>query len=381
MQQEKKYPIGGFAPGNYQCHCATCGGGFIGDKRAYQCEPCALNDRRKFDALSSEEQYELVKRNAKIANVMFSTPLSPERNLILRIVEQWGNAVCPMTVMEQWLKDYAATARITSQLMADYKQYKENLKFLGGPTEWTEEKVNNLSKVEVFEAIKGFSELINFLDNVLYAYEEGAQDWEERCLKAEAQLAVASPVWVSGDYDRLYDRLHTDPEKRIVCYVDYTGFSRTDGGPPCRDICTIKGKRLEFTARGIGYGGAWLDEGDKKEAFLQDCVRLNVEWLDETPNEQPDAYQTIQNIQLDDIDAPVFTHSPQFRDHFDYIKKKFLEIIAKANEQPVEQKENDAVAFAEWLRTFDALDKQNGQWVLESQLSSQQLYDQFKKTE
>jgi DNA-directed RNA polymerase subunit RPC12/RpoP len=35
------YPIGGYAPGNYQNKCCTCGELFIGDKRAVQCEPCA----------------------------------------------------------------------------------------------------------------------------------------------------------------------------------------------------------------------------------------------------------------------------------------------------------------------------------------------------
>lgn len=37
----KKYPIGGYAPGNYQCKCRECKQVFIGDKRAFQCEPCA----------------------------------------------------------------------------------------------------------------------------------------------------------------------------------------------------------------------------------------------------------------------------------------------------------------------------------------------------
>lgn len=69
---EKKYPIGGYAPGNYQCKCTICGGGFIGDKRAAQCEPCALADKAKFDALSPTEQEELVKRNAKIAREFFA---------------------------------------------------------------------------------------------------------------------------------------------------------------------------------------------------------------------------------------------------------------------------------------------------------------------
>lgn len=39
---EKKYPIGGFAPGNYTNTCATCNNEFIGDKLARQCEPCAI---------------------------------------------------------------------------------------------------------------------------------------------------------------------------------------------------------------------------------------------------------------------------------------------------------------------------------------------------
>ena len=35
-------PIGGFAPGSYWCNCVTCKDKFIGDKRAVQCEPCAI---------------------------------------------------------------------------------------------------------------------------------------------------------------------------------------------------------------------------------------------------------------------------------------------------------------------------------------------------
>jgi hypothetical protein len=69
---ENKYPIGGYAPGNYQCRCGTCGGGFKGNKRAYQCEPCALNDKAKFDALSPAEQDALISSNAKKINEFFA---------------------------------------------------------------------------------------------------------------------------------------------------------------------------------------------------------------------------------------------------------------------------------------------------------------------
>jgi hypothetical protein len=39
--ENKKYPIGGFAPGNYTCKCVSCKENFTGDKRAVQCEDCA----------------------------------------------------------------------------------------------------------------------------------------------------------------------------------------------------------------------------------------------------------------------------------------------------------------------------------------------------
>lgn len=40
---EIKYPIGGYAPGNYSKTCSECQESFVGDKRAVQCEPCAIN--------------------------------------------------------------------------------------------------------------------------------------------------------------------------------------------------------------------------------------------------------------------------------------------------------------------------------------------------
>lgn len=38
-----KYPIGGYAPGNYKNKCCICKTGYIGDKRSVQCEPCVIN--------------------------------------------------------------------------------------------------------------------------------------------------------------------------------------------------------------------------------------------------------------------------------------------------------------------------------------------------
>jgi hypothetical protein len=44
------YPINGFAPGNYMCHCVSCNKAFFGDKRAVQCENCATSMSKKPEA-------------------------------------------------------------------------------------------------------------------------------------------------------------------------------------------------------------------------------------------------------------------------------------------------------------------------------------------
>ena len=70
---ENNYPIGGYAPGNYQCHCCDCGVTFHGDKRAVQCEPCAVTAKEKFDALPGEEKQEVIKRNIEAYNEFIKT--------------------------------------------------------------------------------------------------------------------------------------------------------------------------------------------------------------------------------------------------------------------------------------------------------------------
>jgi hypothetical protein len=42
-------------------------------------------------------------------------------------------------------------------------------------------------------------------------------------------------------------------------------------------------------------------------------------------------------------------------------------------------KQLEAVEFAEWLRTFDSLEKKHGFWLIESQISSEELYKLFLK--
>ena len=110
-------------------------------------------------------------------------------------------------------------------------------------------------------------------------------------LNAETETTVPvieqGAVWLTGQYDRLYEQLKADPKKRIACFVDYSGFGSKSIH---RDICTIRGERLEFVSRGHGYGGAdcLLLGEDEKTVFLAECERLHVQWLDESAGEKED---------------------------------------------------------------------------------------------
>jgi hypothetical protein len=74
--EEKKYPIGGYAPGDYwHKSCKTCENEFTGDKRAWQCEDCALADKAKFDALSAEQQEDLARIGKFIMEQPGLTPM------------------------------------------------------------------------------------------------------------------------------------------------------------------------------------------------------------------------------------------------------------------------------------------------------------------
>ncbi len=54
LKEEKKYPIGGYAPGNYWCKCCICKEKFMGDKRAVQCEPCAVKMKKESEEPTNE---------------------------------------------------------------------------------------------------------------------------------------------------------------------------------------------------------------------------------------------------------------------------------------------------------------------------------------
>jgi hypothetical protein len=94
--------------------------------------------------------------------------------------------------------------------------------------------------------------------------------------------------WVTGQYDRLYTQLKAEPDRKIVCWVDYQWGLRDEPKEILRDICAIMGRVMGFNARGIGYGGAeiWIGEENEKKEFLEECERLHVQWLDECAGEK-----------------------------------------------------------------------------------------------
>ncbi|SRR6266540_603533 len=63
-----KYPIGGYAPGNYHNRCSTCECSFFGDKGSFQCETCGTKSQAEWDTLTPEQQLEQQKRNVEIYN-------------------------------------------------------------------------------------------------------------------------------------------------------------------------------------------------------------------------------------------------------------------------------------------------------------------------
>lgn len=88
MSTENKYPIGGYAPGNYFNKCCSCGREFMGDKRAMQCEPCAIRDRESFEALSVEQQLEVVMKNSEIINNFLKDRVEMNVTITLRQIRE-----------------------------------------------------------------------------------------------------------------------------------------------------------------------------------------------------------------------------------------------------------------------------------------------------
>jgi hypothetical protein len=68
MKTQPKYPIGGYAPGNYLCNCVNCKTEFQGDKRAVQCEYCAVR-QEKIDRRIQFPEFRSIQMFKEIMNI------------------------------------------------------------------------------------------------------------------------------------------------------------------------------------------------------------------------------------------------------------------------------------------------------------------------
>jgi hypothetical protein len=93
MSTDKKYPIGGYAPGNYFNTCCSCGNQFTGDKGAVQCEPCAIADKEAFDKLSPEQQDQLVKKNTEAINSFLKNMGTKKEEPTKYCLTTWGEVL------------------------------------------------------------------------------------------------------------------------------------------------------------------------------------------------------------------------------------------------------------------------------------------------
>jgi hypothetical protein len=83
--EKNKYPIGGFAPGNYwHKECITCKHEFIGAKRAVQCETCAIEMVRTKIVKSEEGGFEI------------------DRDYLQGFIDQFGDGPLGELIPDEW---------------------------------------------------------------------------------------------------------------------------------------------------------------------------------------------------------------------------------------------------------------------------------------
>lgn len=115
----------------------------------------------------------------------------------------------------------------------------------------------------------------------------------------------------------------------------------------------------------------------------------DYEWYDESGTaavREEDAaskevIERIKDLQLSDIDAPVFTHTKEFRAHFSYIKGKLMDIIRAELGSSVGN-DDDLMSFADWITEKGYWPASKGKWFGHDFLGTKttaQIYELFNK--
>jgi len=138
LTEQKQYPIGGYAQGFYTCKCVTCRKEFMGDKRAVQCEPCAIQMINTKVEVNNDNGVEIAKQEtleeAATDYIAAKSSRAREYGLVYDAIKfgaEWqaersfsGEEV--EKLLNQFYVDFAAYP--TSNLEAKNNWIKENLK-------------------------------------------------------------------------------------------------------------------------------------------------------------------------------------------------------------------------------------------------------------
>ena len=63
------YPVGAYAPGHYMNTCYSCSETYTGDKYSRECEPCAINNLKKYSLEMRDKNVKLEKALQDLKNV------------------------------------------------------------------------------------------------------------------------------------------------------------------------------------------------------------------------------------------------------------------------------------------------------------------------
>lgn len=185
--------------------------------------------------------------------------------------------------LPQWRTALGILLIVIGILFAGLDQYRQGLK---DSIQKLEKDLNIKQTIEIKEQYpdKEYQDLFDYIhhEHGVILLQSEVSDLIRIVHKFHPQAAAK---WVNSEYDRLYDQLKADPEKRIVCWIDYNPFT---GKEPYRDICYITGRGMQFGSRGHGYGEVNYIPGDKKTNFVGLCQENHVEWLDDSIQEKED---------------------------------------------------------------------------------------------
>lgn len=130
----REYPIGGYAPGSYQHICVTCDNLFLGDKRAVQCETCAVKAVRISENKMVRKKGIIIGSNGGVIRMKNKRIVFEQVEDTIKILFQFAttDADKPGGYQKSYRRRYRETLMCISKESMDalvnaYSLYKENL--------------------------------------------------------------------------------------------------------------------------------------------------------------------------------------------------------------------------------------------------------------